>query len=97
MGELFGDTLRQMDARRAGSRPFSVMCHQKVIPLTDLKGEPSRTLLKGQIFIEVTPYGDTLSLNPDLKSLRMTRARQMSSIVSLEVPFATRHATTIHV
>ena len=41
MGELFGDTLRKKDASRHGKRPFSVMCHQKARPFTDLRGVPS--------------------------------------------------------
>ena len=84
MGELFGDTLRKKDASWHSERPFSVMCHQKANPFTDLRGVPSRTRLKRYIFIEVTPRGDTLSLNPDLKFARIRRARQMSSIVPLD-------------
>ena len=34
MVSLFCDTLRKKHARRAGSRPFSVMCHKKAHPLT---------------------------------------------------------------
>ena len=86
-GLAFADTLTKKDAEPAGERPFCVMCQQKARPFTDLRGVPSRTLLKGAICIEVTPRGDTLSLNLDLKSARISRARQMSSIVSLEVPF----------
>ena len=65
MGELFCDTLRKKDASRHGERAFSVMCHKTARPFTDLRGVPSRTLLKAYIFIEVNPRGGLLSLNRD--------------------------------
>ena len=86
-----------MQAKPTGELAFWLMHLLRANPLTDLRGVPSRTLLRGGIFIDVTPYGDTLSLTLDFKSVRMKRARQMSSIVSLEVPFATRRARHIHV
>ena len=92
-----GTPLKSVNGFATGSPAFWLMYLLRANPLTDLRGVPSRTLLRGGIFIDVTPYGDTLSLTLDFKSVRMKRARQMSSIVSLEVPFATRRARHIHV